>query len=265
MPRSIARRILTLTVLLGVAGSASVRAGDLITFETTPDGSTPIDNARLIDPYAISGGGTVRFFFDTNDNNVFDAGVDRLPRFEEVGTDGNDGFVARSVGDGVHDRARRGYGDELGHFFLRQPDGIGTLPGPFIIAYDTTQTIREFSGEIWDIDAGEQWRVDVLNASNDVLATLRSPKGVGVNNPDSLDSLPWLFGFKDLADGVVAIRLTFIGDKSDGIGLAFNNFSPTFAVAGSVVPEPSSVVLLAIGLAAAAGFARRRGGGPLAG
>lgn len=263
MPRPTLPRIAPLVALGCLAWApASALAGDMIDFETRPNGSAPVDDMRLAAPYALSGGGSVRFFFDTNGDDAYEQGVDVLPRFEEFGEDddgGLDGFVSSTVGTRTFDRPRRGYAAQLGRFFLRQPDGIGEIPGPFLIAYDTTQAIREFSGEIWDLDGGERWRVDVLNAAGSVLRTLLSPQGVG--GPDGLDSLPWLFGFKDLPDGVKSIRLTFVGEKTDNIGLAFNNFSPTFAVAGSVVPEPSALALMAsataLGLAAAA--RRRRG------
>ncbi|WP_165250913.1 PEP-CTERM sorting domain-containing protein [Paludisphaera soli] len=256
MPRPNALKSAATAAFCGLAFATSA-AADMIDFETRPDGSTPVDDARLVSPYAIAGGGSVRFFFDVNGNDRFDLGVDALPRFEARGEDGTDGFVS-STAPGPFDRAREGYGLQLGRWFLRQPDGIGVLPGPFLIEYDTTQVIREFSGEIWDIDGGEQWRVDVLNGTGSILTTLLSPQGVGRNDPATLDSLPWNFGFKGLPDGVKSIRLTFVGTKTDGIGLAFNNFSPTFAVPGSVVPEPSSLALMAIGLAAAAAGRRRR-------
>lgn len=256
------RFALVCLALGGLAGAA--RANTMIDFETRPNGNTPTDDSVLGNPYQIDGGGTVRFFFDRPDvngkyNNTFDSGHDALPVFEQVGTDGTDGFVASRAGEGVHDRAPFGSGlnPVLGNFFLRQPDAIGSVPGPFIIAYDTTQVIREFSGEIWDIDATreglfEQWKVDVLDTSGGVLATLISPRGEGPGGtgPGALDSLPWMFGFTNLPDGVAAIRISFShrpGAKTDGIGLAFNNFSPTFAVPGSVVPEPSSLALLGLG------------------
>ena len=270
MPRPTAPRCAAL-VLLGCLAPGPARASDMIGFETRPDGAPPVDDAVPRGRYALSGGGSVGFFFDTNGNDVFDRGVDALPVFEQVGTDGDDGFVATSAGTGVHDRAPQGSGlnPRLGQFFLRQPDPIGGVPGPFVIDYDTTQTIREFSGEIWDVDATggglyEQWRVDVLSDTGSVLASLLSPKGLGPGDPNSLDSLPWAFGFRDLPNGVKSIRLTFVGTKTNGIGLAFNNFSPTFAVPGSIpVPEPSGLALLgsatALGLAATARRRRRRG------
>jgi len=256
--------LLTAAALAFLPSAPAARAADLIDFETRPNGEAPADDARLAAPYALSGGGTVSFFFDVNENGRFDLGVDALPRFEQVGEDGTDGFASTQTPSQSADRARPGFGPQLGRWFLRQPDGIGVLPGPFLILYDTDQAIREFSGEIWDIDGTpregvtERWRVDVLDSAGSILATRRSPLGVDAS-PDSLDSLPWEFGFRGLPDGVRAIRLTFVGTKTDGIGLAFNNFSPTFAVPGSVaVPEPSGLALLAAGAGAVAAAARGR-------
>jgi dockerin type I repeat protein len=210
------------------------RAGSLVDFETTAGaGATPIDNGNQFNPYPIPGG-TVQFFFDTNGNNTFDSGVDAFGKFENAGAVGTDeGFV--SQWDNGHDTPQPGFETELGNFFLRQPDPIGNVPGPFIAAYDVSVPIRGLSGEIWDIDGNksggtEQWRVDVLGTGGAVLATTSSPIGVAQDNT-SLDSLPWMFRFENLPDGVAAVRLTFVGSKTDGIGLAFNNFDATEAIA----------------------------------
>jgi hypothetical protein len=209
---------------------AIARAGDLVDFETKPGGGTPADNGNQVNPYTIPGG-TVQFFFDTNGNNTFDSGVDAFGKYEHIGSDGNDGFFDQW--NGSSDEAQPGFEAELGNFFLRQPDPIGNVPGPFIAAYDVSVPIRGLSGEIWDIDGGhvgtEQWRVDVLGTGGTVLATTLSPIGVVTDNT-SLDSLPWVFRFEDLPDGVAAVRLSFIGSKTGGIGLAFNNFSATEAI-----------------------------------
>ncbi len=93
----------------------------------------------------------------------------------------------------------------------------------------------------------------MLNPTGSVLATLVSPLGIGGLDPNSLDSRPWNFAFTSLPDGVQAIRLTFIGDKTDNIGLAFNNFSATQAV-----PEPTSLVLMATGALGLMVYQRRR-------
>ena len=86
----------------------------------------------------------------------------------------------------------------------------------------------------------EQWHVDVLDGAGNVLKDanghdidIDSPIGVDGQSPGSLDSLPWIFGFRGLPDGVGAVRLTFNGTKPDGVGLAFNNFSATTVSASS--------------------------------
>jgi hypothetical protein len=238
-------------VLIMVVCMTSRSVANIIDFETTPSGATPVDDAPLATPYNLAGGGTVNFFFDTNGNNVFDSGVDARGVFEAYGQDGTDGFANATTG--IADTANGGLAGQLGNFFLRQPVA-GTVPGPFIVAYNTLQTITALSGEIWDIDGSqggtEQWLVDVLDASNNVLTSQLSPLG----NSLALDGLPWTFAFSGLPAGVDKVRLTFVGTKTSGIGLAFNNFSPTAAV-----PEPGGASILALGAAISLlKFARRR-------
>lgn len=243
------RALLILSAL--TLGAAHAQA-DLVTFETTPLGLTPRDNASLGRAYSITGG-TVRFFFDTNGNNEFDPDTDVLPVFEARGDADGDPQGFHSSKNGGSDRPA---GGNLGGWFIRQPDGIGptsngTLPGPFLIDYNVTRTIDGLSGEIWDIDsaapnATEQWLVEVLDRSGNVVDHRLSPIGLNQNDPASLDSLPWTFMFSDLTSKsleVDKVRLTFVGTKPIGIGLSFNNFS-----AFEAVPEPSSVALLGLGL-----------------
>ncbi len=240
--------------------SSPAHGVDLFDFETTPGGPVPVDNAFNSGAYNLTGGGTVRFFFDNNGNSNYDAGDER-PVFEQVGSDTQEGYQStQGAGPGNWDRARTGYESQLGNFFLRESAAL-TIPGPFYIRYNTTQTITAFSGEIWDIDgnsasATEQWRVEALNASGQVLASMDSPLGSNVG-PGSLDSLPWVFGFTNLPAGFTQARLTFIGNKTTGIGLALNNFSPTSSLAPPV-PEPSSIVLTGIAFAVAAGCHYRK-------
>lgn len=239
-------RCASMFLLAAVAPIAcpSIVWSQMITFEQTPAATVPIDNSFLTTPYTISGG-TVSFFFDVNGNNVFDSGIDQAPVFEATGQDGTDAFLT-----GLYSTADTPYpavASQLGNFFLRQLQP-GPPPPPLIVDYNTSTTISALSGEIWDIDGSvagtEQWQVDVLDSSNNLLASQISPLGTG--NIVPLDGQPWTFWFSGLPSGVDKVRLTFIGTKTDGAGLAFNNFSP-FAV-----PEPESVVLILTG--ASAGF-----------
>ena len=170
-----------------VACPASLSLAAVVDFETTPSGSIPSDDSFLSTPYNITGGGTVAFFFDKNGNDTFDPGTDDRPVFEAYGPDGNDaftnGFLATS------DTANGGLASQLGNFFLRQLQP-GSPPPPFIVDYNTPQTISGLHGEIWDIDGDpthtERWKVEVLDASNALITSELSPLG----DDQTLDGLP---------------------------------------------------------------------------
>ena len=242
-------RLIATGMLLLIAPVQSSVNAQLVTFDQTPAGTAPIDNSELTSPYAISGGGTVQFFFDTSGNGSFDSGVDALSIFEAAGgADSQSGFVNNGLA--MDDTEAPGFENRLGTFFVRQPASFGAIPAPFIVDYDTAQSITALSGEIWDIDGvnnpadpgfgTEQWLVEVLNASGVILASQVSPLGTEPTVP--LDGRPWLFQFTNLPPGVDKIRITFTGTRP-AVGLAFNNFSPTV-----VVPEPSSLRVLILGL-----------------
>jgi hypothetical protein len=226
------RRALFAFLLVLIAPFAS---GQLITFDQTPAGGVPADDSILNTTYSLTVGGTVRFFFDIDNDNAYTAGTDHPPLFEAAGADGIDGFANQLTG--IADTANGGFGAQLGSHFLR-PFNPGLVPKPLIIDYDTPETITGLSGEIWDIDGSpletEWWRVDVLDAAGGVLATQLSPLG----NSAALDSQPWQFLFTGLPSGVDKVRILFTGTKQGGVGLAFNNFNPLIAV-----PEPTSMAL----------------------
>jgi hypothetical protein len=160
--------------------------------------------------------------------------------FEAYGDDSLDGFTNNAVS--TSDIANGGLASQLGNFFLRQLQP-GSPPPPFVIDYNTSQTIWGLSGEIWDIDGTptdtEKWLVQVLDSANNVLTSQTSPTGVD----GTLDGLPWVFTFTGLPSGVDKLRITFTGTKTSGLGLAFNNFQPLIPV-----PEPGGAVLASFAL-----------------
>lgn len=222
--------------------------GQLIDFETAPAGGAPADDSFLSAPYNLTGGGTVAFYFDVNNNFIFDPGTDQRPVFEAYGAEANNGFANGITG--IDDTANGGFASLLGSYFLRQLQP-GTPPPQFIVDYNTSTPIAGLHGEIWDIDGApgntEAWQVDVLDAANSVLTSQVSPLG----NSTALDGLPWTFSFSGLPAGVDKLKITFIGSKTTGLGLAFNNFDPF-----NPVPEPGGVVM--IGAAAILSQRRRR-------
>ncbi len=111
-----AMKLLYGTFVLAVFCCLGARAADVITFETAPDGTTPIDDALLSSPYSIAGG-TIRFFFDVNGDNRYDPTVDALPAFEVAGRDEHNAFA--TAWDNSSDTPRPGYAAQLGSYFLR--------------------------------------------------------------------------------------------------------------------------------------------------
>jgi hypothetical protein len=206
-----------------------------IDFETVP-GSASADQLPISNQYQTQFGVT----FSLNNGST--------PFLEAVGTaDAGDGFINDNLG--VADTAAPGFANQLKNFYLRI--GTATLssaPLPtLIINYSTP--VAAASAEIWDIDAQgvgtEQWLLQTLDGSNNVNDSLISPLGTN-NGAGSLDGKPWAWSFSHGTNDIYAIRVSFIGSKTNGIGLAFDNFSPSSV---SPIPEPTETLMLLCGLA----------------
>lgn len=221
-----------------------------IGFETTPAGLTPVDNAPLSTPYTTEG--------VTLDFDMVVSGLPVDPVFEQVGDyQGDPGFafVNASLPMPMRDTAAPGFENQLGSWFIRPP-ALGTSPMMLIITYTSVSgPVTAASGEIWDIDAvdetaTERWQVQAFDGSSTLLGTLLSPEGISPTAP--LDGQPWTFMFTGLSD-IRRIELSFVGTRTSGIGLAFNNFSPVTAI-----PEPASLVMLCTAMALLGAGSRRR-------
>ena len=101
-----------IAVILSLTATAD---GHLITFEKTPTGATPVDNAASsrLTPY-VSSGIAVTFGFDTDFDGIAD--VDAV--FEQRGQDTENGFFS-TYGPAAFDTERPGSSRSLGNFFLR--------------------------------------------------------------------------------------------------------------------------------------------------
>jgi hypothetical protein len=227
-------------LVAGVAAQGAVVA-QVIDFETTPSGATPVDNQPLdrTEPYIV-GGVAVTIGFDTDGDGITDTNA----LFERRGVDGSDGFQSFQAPIG-YDTERDGSPRHLGDFFLRQATGIGPWPGPMIIEYDAN--VDALSGEIWDLDSDdfgrtERWRISAFDEAGALLRFVDSPPSIPQSNPASLDSLAWEFSIVEPGQ-IRRVEIDFIGTKTTGIGLAFNNFSPTAATVLSIDQQPQSVLL----------------------
>lgn len=212
---------LAVAAILGAASAAPLSA-QVITFETTPFGAASTDDYSigLSDAYAV-GPLSITFGFDTDLDGV----PDTPAVIEQISADGTDGFVAC----GGLDIASAGYAAQLGNFFMRGRPGGGF--GRLVIDY-SGGVVSGASGEIWDIDGltngTEQYRLRAFDSIGTLLAVIDSPVSTqdsGCPNTE-FDGRPWTFSFAGVP-GIARITVEFIGTKTNGVGLAFNNFNAT--------------------------------------
>ena len=93
------------------------------------------------------------------------------------------------------------------------------------------------SGEIWDIDSGEQYLTEAFDTSDVLIGSVLSFVGQGGCCGGPTDGLPFLFTFTNLSAPVATVRITEVQGVRMA-GFAFDNFSTTH------VPEPGSGLLL---------------------
>ena len=224
-----------LSVSAVLLGPAQQSTAQIIDFETTPSGASATDNAllELNDAYTV-GDVSVTFGFDNDGDGI----TETRAKFEQTGpSDPERGFEGCPVSSFVDDTADPGFETQLGGFFLRQPSPLSAF-GKFVIDYSGAGVVDAASGEIWDIDGSsigvEEYRVEAFDGDGTLLGSINSPIGnPGGSCENPLDGQPWVFQFSGLTEGIDRIEITFIGTKTSGVGLAFNNFDAT----GEAVPE----------------------------
>ena len=246
----IAAAAVSFALVAAAGASASIIDFEPDSFGNLPDGSAAVDNMSILDQYEAAFG--IRFGLDADKDLTRDAGD--APLLELVGEDdpGN-GFL--NDPDGQYDFPRPEHAAELGDYFLRTEGLSGDLAS-LLIEYTAGGTF-EASGQIWDIDGNnnqgtEQWLVTAFDENGDEVDSMLSPLGEQNNSSVPTESAPWTWSFDVFPEGpaIEKILIEFVGTKTQGVGLAFDNFSPR------VVPTPGSAALALLGFAAAA--TRRR-------
>lgn len=239
------------TLLTTHAGAA------LIDFETLP-GGTPVDNQTISTQYAGVADGGVSFYYDGDNNGVPDLIDPQNPQSGYVpmyleksgpldGTTDTDpqGYIydQTSTADIIDPSETRSLGD----FFLRAPTEVVDR-SPFSMIVQYTQPTAAFSGEIWDVDGvsstqSEKWTIEVYgtDGGSPFSDSFDSPLGTS-NGAGSLDGKAWFFEYTAPAGVEIdEVRFVFSGGKTNGIGLAFDNFNST------AVPEPATLSVLGLG------------------
>lgn len=221
-------------------------ATKIITFETVPGGS-PSDKLAISSQYEALYGVT------------FSTSTGGTPYLEKKGSaDSGNGFYNDTRSN--YDIAAVDYESILGDYYLRlgTQDFLSKPVPSLIISYSTP--VSAASAQIWDIDASqsgfEQWIVKAYDSGNSLIETIISPVGLQPSDPNSLDGKPWKWSFDygtnfDISSIEISVS-NEIGSKTSGIGLAFDNFSP------SSVPVPGGIWLLGSGLLGLVGIKRYR-------
>ena len=242
-----------------IALTAPTGECEIVDFEDAVVAGCGIDDAPLTTRYRAQCG--VVFGIDSTGDGFIDA--NQAPRVEASGGigDGPVGFFNNELGQ-VPDTADPGFESQLGGYLLRGE--VPLAPVTLIILYDAP--VAAASAQIWDIDFGasegtEQWRVEALGFdystganADDIVATRISPEGVDL----ALDGRPWTFSFDRPTAEIYALRLVHIGSDTTGVGLAFDNFSPSNP---APVPAlgPAGIAILACALSAVGAIAHRGG------
>lgn len=141
-------------------------------------------------------------------------------------------------------------GQDIGSFFLTD-DGVlnvGDLTVPPLIVRYASPTAAA-SGVILDIDFGEQFVIEARDVFDNVLETVTLAAG----DPGTGDGVATFWSFQRPQSDVFSIRFVGTRTLAGGFGLGFDNFNAT-----SIIPEPSTALLVGLGVAGLAAMRRRK-------
>lgn len=243
----------SLALLALCAGSVTSASASIINFETTALGGMPVDDANVTGIF-FDGLTGVRFGFDTNNDLIIDA-----PAHYENRWNGFDAPTAAytsgsSTLPNLAD-ADLSPGNIGGDWLVREPKAqespsASVFAGGdwFIIEYSGLLP-SSCSGEIWDVDNGEQYVVNAYDSLGTLLATYVPPVGLHPDLPGSRNGLETTFAFSGLSAPIAKIGI-YLQSTTGGGGFAFDNFNAT------QVPSPGAGTILA--LAAVPALRRRK-------
>jgi|ERR1043166_7570404 hypothetical protein len=207
-----------LTLTLACLGTAFTSSGQVIDFESLPNGSLVTNRMVISNQFLQPFGVSFRF-----ENGTY-------PQIAQVGAPPTAfwGPPNNTSADRVVD------GQNVGTNFLTDDGVIGEAPPPLIITYSSA--VAQTSGFILDIDRQEAWDVEARNSLTQIVARVH----LGARAPFTGDGVatPWSFN-RPSAD-IHSVRILYTGDTNDNPGLAFDNFSPA---AARPMAEPARLAL----------------------
>jgi hypothetical protein len=117
-------------------------------------------------------------------------------------------------------------GQGVGSFFLTDDGVVGGIPQPLIITY--SDPVAAASAVILDIDAAvlfESWLIEARDENAHVIDVV----ALGPESINAGDGLATRWSFVHASPDIHSIRVVYTGTKTNGVGLAFDNFSPSSA------------------------------------
>jgi len=110
-------------------------------------------------------------------------------------------------------------GANAGQFFLTDDGQVSDPPPPLIISF--ARPVAGASGTILDIDAGEAFTIEAIDAAGAVLDSLE----LGPNPVVDGSASTWALGFVDQVIDRIIVRFTGTATKGVGVGWALDNLS----------------------------------------
>ena len=87
------------------------------------------------------------------------------------------------------------------------------------------QLSNSVSGQLWDLDNAEQYKVEALDESGEVIQTFTTPVIPNGEGSRTFSGLPQTFFFNTVARPIKTLRFSGFKAKGGNGGFAFDNFS----------------------------------------